>query len=175
MFKFMFDSILKSRVKWSNLRNKKNIIDCPVDEVITRPVDLVKVAKNINSHFTYKYDGLSELFDSMRFPAQCYSDFKQGSLTDDCDGFHAALYHVAEKNGYDSYLLTYIPTDLMKSHTVLLVKHEDYYYVFDYNVLRAKSKDINEIIKTIETKCKVSIISYNFVKFVDGNYVVSEV
>lgn len=172
MFKFIFDSILKNRVKWSNFRNKDNLVDCEVDEVVTRPIELASIGKKIDAKFTYQYDGPTELFDSMRFPAQCYTDYKNGLLKDDCDGFHAALYHVAEKNSFDSYLLTYIPTKLSKSHTVLLVKHEGYYYVFDYRVLRAKSKDINEIIKTIETKCKVNIISYNFVKFVNGEYVV---
>lgn len=169
----LLKTFLTLRVKWSNLRNKKNITDYPVEEIISKPIFIVNIAKQMYRNFVYKYDDITELFDSMRFPAQCYSDYKQGILIDDCDGFHAALYHVAEKNGYDSYLLTYISTELSKSHTVLMIKHNNSYYVNDYTVIY-KCVSIEKVIEILEKKYDTKIKCYNFVKFEDNKYVIKE-
>ena len=167
----LLKAFLSLRVKWSNLRNKKNITECPVEEKISKPLFIVNIARQMYTKFTYQYDGPTELFDSMRFPAQCYTDYKNGLLKDDCDGFHAALYHVAESNSYDSYLLTYIPTKLSKSHTVLLIKHNNYFYVDDYTTIY-KCESIEKVIERLENKHNIKILCYNFVKFDKDKYIV---
>ena len=114
LIKLFAEFWLVARVYWSNYRNTNNLVKCPVEQDLDLST-VSKLAKYINkaySKFTYTYDGPDELFDSMRFPAQCYYEqFVKGSLRDDCDGFHSALYHVMSQTsllelGLKPYLLS---------------------------------------------------------------------
>ena len=87
---------------------------------------LKEIQKKLYNRFTYSYDGIDELFDCMRKPAQCYLDSCKNNWEDDCDGFHAALYHIYYKNGYDPYLLTMIlPEKIFESHTICVIKNKN--------------------------------------------------
>lgn len=81
--------------------------------MVEAPYNLLEVrneAKKLWAHFQYTYDDVTQLFDAMRSPATCYAEYKQGILRDDCDGFHAALYHMVHRGGRECFLITYIPT-----------------------------------------------------------------
>ena len=152
---------LVARVYWSNYKNTSNLTKCPVEQDLDLST-VSKLAKYIDkaySKFTYTYDGFDELFDSMRFPAQCYYEqFVKGSLRDDCDGFHASAYHLAQAYGYNAYILTYMTANLIDSHTVLAIKKNNSWYKIDYGRLTSG--------KTIEDLIKVkNVIAYNLVKF----------
>lgn len=156
---------LKLRVEWSNIRNKNNLLDYPVDEQVrdmTFSYDVFRIAKTVYNYFTYAVDGISELLDSMRYPAQCYHDYKQGLLKDDCDGFHACMYHIVQSNGFDCALLTYMVPKLTESHTVLVMKRQDNYYKLDYRKIYTYNS-FEDIISELEKK--QPLLGYNLVKF----------
>lgn len=160
----MFKCLLKWRVLWSNIRNKNNIIDYHVDEkIIDFRYDVLKIARILYKNFQYTYDNATELFDSMRYPAQCYLDYKQGKLKDDCDGFHAAMYYILENNNFDCCLLTYVPKKVTDSHTVLLIKYINRIFKLDYRTLTSYNS-VDNLISELEKK-HGTLISYNLVKF----------
>ena len=152
---------LVARVYWSNYKNAGNIADYDVEDNLDLST-VSKLAKYIDksySKFTYTYDGPDELFDSMRFPAQCYYDqFVKGILRDDCDGFHSSAYHIATRYGYDAYILTYMTSHLIDSHTVLEIRKNNSLYKIDYSRL-ITGKTIDDLIKG------KNVIAYNLVKF----------
>ena len=152
---------LVARVYWSNYKNIGNLVDYDVEDNLDLST-VSKLAKYIDksySKFTYTYDGPDELFDSMRFPAQCYYDqFVKGSLRDDCDGFHSSAYHIATKYGYDAYILTYMTSNLIDSHTVLAIRKNNLWYKIDYGRLTT-GKTIDDLIQG------KNVIAYNLVKF----------
>lgn len=161
LIKLFVNFWLVARVNWSNRKNANNLSECEVDRTLDLST-VSKLAKFIDksySKFTYTYDGPDELFDSMRFPAQCYHDqFITGNLRDDCDGFHASAYHLATEYGYDAYLLTYMTANLVDSHTVLVIHHNNKWYKIDYGRLTT-GNSIGDLIKG------KNVIAYNLVKF----------
>lgn len=165
MLNFLAKLWLSFRVKWSNYKNKDNLNDYKVTETVVNPVDVGSVAISVYSRFEYKYDSPFEFFDSMRFPAQCYKDLKEDKLKDDCDGWHAAMYHLCIKNNFkNTYLLSYITRDLVKSHTVLLSKWTTYWWVLDYTAL-LPMMSIDDLLGELERKYNTKILSYNLVRF----------
>lgn len=58
---------------------------------------LERCAKIIFTTFRYKSDSLWELGDTIPPPAEAYFRMKHGELVDDCDGFHACLFHMAKE------------------------------------------------------------------------------
>lgn len=148
---------LKLRITWSNTKNKRNLVDMPIVELINTPKELETISKKLYKNFYYTYDNIDQLGDSQRFPAQCYKELKDGCLKDDCDGYHAALYHIANKRGIKCYLLTYITKSLVDSHTVLLMHYGGRYYKLDYD--RLSSADT---IKKLITK---DIYCWNLTQF----------
>lgn len=116
--------------------------------------------------FTYTYDKATQLFDAMRSPATCYADYVNGQLLDDCDGFHAALYHIADHNNLDCYLLTYMTEDVTKSHTILAIKYATNNWVaFDYDRALVSSTGPARLAEFAAHNHKTEVIKYNLVKY----------
>ena len=156
---------LKLRVSWSNIRNRDNLGDCVVIKDKVTPSDIYKFAEDHYCDFVYKYDSATELFDSMRFPAQCYKELViDQKLEDDCDGWSAAMYHLAVKNGFVPYVLSYVTSKVTKSHSVLVFKYGVGYYLIDYDNW-GKFKKFDSIIESLEMKYKTEILCYNLVEF----------
>lgn len=164
MIRWLASLWLKLRVVWSNYKNRNNIVNLYVDEKIYSPYELTKWAREWYNNFDYTYDGINDLFDSMRYPAECYYRIKTSVFKDDCDGFHAALYHVVTENNLNAYLLTYVDTKIINSHTVLLIKYFDRYFLFDYDNMISDNTLDGLLIKQ-ENRRKVKILKYNLVVF----------
>ena len=164
MVKYLANLWLKLRVSWSNYRNRDNIVNIAVDEKINIAYSLASLGHAWYSNFEYTSDGIRDLFDSMRFPAECYYKIKTSIFKDDCDGFHAALYHVATQNKLDAYLLTYVNTTLIKSHTVVLIKQLNKYWVVDYTTM-ISDDTLSGVIDKVLKRRNVELLTYNLVKF----------
>ena len=154
------------RIYWSNLINRDDIVNYPLKEedICFTLADLRKVAERLKDNFKYVYDRPKELFDSMRFPAQCYKDFCCGELKDDCDGFAATLYHVAISSGLEGYLLTYIPEDLTKGHTVFVLKKRYLIAIFDYTDV-CVSDNFKSVFNIYLSKNNINLKCYNISAF----------
>lgn len=159
------------RVYWSNFRNRSDIKDYAVGKVSTAP-EMAARARSMYQKFRYKYDDFTELFDSMHTPAYCYKMCVTSILEDDCDGFHAALYHLAKSSGFECYLLTYISNPITSSHTILLFKYESRWYIIDYTTMLSYI-DEHSIIEDLEDRKGIKIISWNLVEFNNNKFQVS--
>ena len=164
MIKFVSNLWLKLRVYWSNFRNKNNLKDCEVKEHFYTPYALSTFVGRIYSNFEYTYDGITDLFDSMKFPAECYHRISTSIFKDDCDGFHAAVYHMAAKNDFQTCLLTYVTSDIISSHTVTLIKYLNKYWIIDYNQLLS-ANTLEQVLKQVLDRRKSKLLCYNLVKY----------
>lgn len=166
---------LKLRVKWSNLYIKKHncINNVDVNTAVYSIEHLATISGKLYNNFVYKADDVTQLFDVMRTPAQCYIELHDDILYDDCDGYHAALYHLAHANNIKCYLLTYITRDIKNSHTFLVAyKSNNYVHGWigiDYKNETVLYKSIGGLIRDKTSKYK--ILGYNLVQF---NYVSNE-
>ena len=108
----MLNLLLKLHIKWSNFLNRKDNLKCEESDPLNRgtfKLSLQTIANHLYSKFIYQYDDIKVLFDCMRTPDRCYYEYQKSYLIDDCDGFHAALLHSVQKQGYPCGILTYIP------------------------------------------------------------------
>lgn len=166
---------LKWRVTWSNIKNNGDITEISVVESIDSKdtaflTKLRALTKEVYSKFAWTMDNAEDLFDCMRTPARCYSDFKQGVLSDDCDGFHACIMQILKKSNTDSVLLTYMVPNLNDCHTILAAKNNNYYYKVDYTTV-TKYNSLTLLIESIKSK-HPDLIAYNLVKFDNKYYIV---
>lgn len=156
---------LKIRIYWSNFLNStKYIPNAEVKERIATVQSINIFAKKLYNYFSYKIDSASVLFDSIRSPQECYQEYLDGKLIDDCDGFHAALYHAATSGNFDCYLLTRISEKISQSHTTLVVKYNNKYYLYDYNKMNICNSSAN-IINTADGMNNSKTRYYNFVQY----------
>lgn len=105
---------------WSAFRYRKDIKESKIEKTVQTPLDVGMLAQDVRNHFTYKRDSIWDLGDTMRSPAQCYESYKIGALVDDCDGFHAALYHAVAESGHNAELATVASPIPGQGHTILL-------------------------------------------------------
>lgn len=130
MWQFYCDVI---RPAWSNFRWKNSIrTNVEVEESITSLEDIAKVARKVYSTFEYTYDDVSQLFDSIVPPGQAYTNYKHQNFKDDCDGFHACIYHILQAKGIPVYLLTIITKPFTRSHTINMFYINNKWYILDY-------------------------------------------
>jgi len=123
---------------WSNRRFRKStrffpyIEDVDVVNNLTQIKDLVIKLYN---YFEWTADDISQLFDCIQPPTQCYVDYKKGLLKDDCDGFHALVHYCLHYSNIESYLLTANPKKAKDGHCILLFKLNEKWYVNDYDIV----------------------------------------
>ena len=176
--KIILKTWLKLRVSWSNLKNKGDIINISVDDsdkLNTKALysSLKKAAANVYLKYTWTQDTFTDLFDCMRTPARCYSDYKQGKLNDDCDGFHACIMHLCNEANIDCVLLTYMVPNINQCHTIAVAKSKTgVYYKIDYESVN-RYDSIEELVNHIKI-IHPDLIDYNMVKFDTKYYVVKD-
>lgn len=141
---FLIIWVSRIRRNWSAFRHRgqRNMMlvekQHKFDEDLSLKENIQALAKKVYKKYNYKYDGFSTLFDSMRSPAQCYNDFTLGLLEDDCDGFHACMYHIINQHPTTIVcsLVTILTRPLKHSHTVLYMRTvSGNEYLLDYTKL----------------------------------------
>ncbi len=138
MLKLLYNLWRPFYIFWSNLYWANAVKD-----FILRDVDhiekeenythyLLRMANKLFDNFQYTKDNLEQLGDSIPPPPEAYKRFAEGTLKDDCDGFHSALYHIAHCNGIECKLLSILSVKNDYGHCVLLFKDNEW-KVLDYN------------------------------------------
>lgn len=156
-------------VAWSNwiYRNDLNDDDSIESEDQIKEQDIPHIINLLNRvyiNFHYTSDNIFVLFDAMHKPYQSYLNYCNNVFFDDCDGYHAAIYHIFHSNSYGTFLISYIPTDTSKGHTVCGIKGKDKYYVVDYNkIYTGETLDI--CLNDLSEDRKVDIVVYALIKF----------
>lgn len=100
------------------------------------------LANEMRITFKYTSDNLWQLYDSMRPPADCYKQVvENGKLYDDCDGFHALMYHILTQNNIDCVLCTAVPlkNTLKTAHTFLTYRENSHWRILDYWTIETDS------------------------------------
>ena len=131
---------------------------------LTETKALVKV---LYKGFKWTADDIKDLGDSITPPAQCYKDFSDGLLEDDCDGFHSLVYHCLAKSGMRCYLLSAIR--VAGSHCVLVFENKGKWYVNDYSKVYDGYESLKEAVEAYnKVYGKTSEVLYN--GFIEFNY-----
>ena len=158
-----------SNFRWKNALKDHSIADEHMVKNLTETRALVKVLYN---GFKWVADDATDLGDSITPPAQCYRDFCNGLLEDDCDGFHSLVYHCLAKSGMRCYLLSVVSDD--GGHCVLVFENKGKWYVNDYNKVYDGCESLKEAVAAynleyIKRYCKEgSKVVYN--GFIEFNY-----
>lgn len=149
--------VMQLWLSFSNLfwRRKNNAIIPFYDyyDGKTPPVTWVrKKGTEMMTRFNYTYDKIENIITPPLAYKRAYDDV----LNDDCDGFHALMFHILHQNYeelklQDLALFCMIPLELkpmFSSHIVLAFKYEDIWYVLDYDVIYTwKCKTLNELMQ----------------------------
>lgn len=121
---------------WSNYRFRKcirsNIGTESMDKVGTLD-DLKELVKRLYHSFIWTADGIDQLGDAITPPPQNYAIYLEKPLKDDCDGFHALVYHCLYNSGIECYLLTANPKKPSEGHCILIFYLDGKWYINDYN------------------------------------------
>ena len=151
---------------WSNLRWYKATKEYPLQEKDIATQDeadkidrfyefLSRAANRVDEGFHYTNDGIDEFGDSMRPPAQCYKDLVEGSLKDDCDGFHSALYYIMSQKALHApvYMASIGSRDGKRGHAILVgVDPLGGWFAQDYGAtLNIVAFNQEELIKELQT------------------------
>ena len=154
-FAFIWLKVLKcpwSKLRWWKYRNTESRAVQKVDED-----NMQSVVNDINNHFEWTMDDVSQLFDSMR-PApylyNCYLNTVEngGKVTDDCDGCHTIIYHVLKQNGYDVALITVVTKPFTQSHTMTVIRNinkdeKNTYRVINYRKISKEYYSLDDFAK----------------------------
>lgn len=131
------------RTFWSNFywrHFKHAATECPLDDADLRHGDesptkyICRIDKKVMDAFEYKHDGIDELGDTTPPPAEMYRQMKSGHFADDCDGYHACLYHLAKENGIFCRLVSVLSAVNKRGHCVLLYLDGDGWHIHNYRV-----------------------------------------
>ncbi|MCL2539100.1 MAG: hypothetical protein FWE66_02045 [Oscillospiraceae bacterium] len=121
---------------WSNLRFRKSVKEYQsTSDEIADIDDLRAKVKALYKNFIYKYDDFSMLYDAIDTPPQCLCYLENDVLEDDCDGFHAAIYHLIKQkmeNASNNNLITVVTRPVAKSHTMCVFDFDGKRYLVDY-------------------------------------------
>jgi len=138
----MIDFIAKMWVKglkisWSNFRFRKSLKEYePLYPEIQNLQDVMKATKELNKNFHYEYDDITMLFDAMDTPPSCLYHLETDGLKDDCDGYHAAMYHLLHKrcdSASSIALITIVTKPFTESHTMCVFEMDSQLYLIDYS------------------------------------------
>lgn len=161
---------------WSNFRFRKmeRFDKSILEEDKVQTVNEIKnLCKKLYKKFTYTQDDITQLYDAILPSPQAYKNYLKGELKEDCDGFHSLVLHCLKCNNIESYLLSVNAG--FGGHCVLIFKHNNIWYVIDYDTIYSGSEDLSDIIdryndeyvKVYKEKHKVynnCLIDYNYEK-----------
>ena len=159
---------------WSNFRWRKALKDHSVadEHMVKNLTETRALVKVLYNGFKWTADDIKDLGDSITPPAQCYRDFCNGLLEDDCDGFHSLVYHCLAKSGMRCYLLSVVSDD--GGHCVLVFENKGKWYVNDYSKVYDGYTTLKDAVEAynveyIKRYCKEgSEVVYN--GFIEFNY-----
>ena len=121
---------------WSNFRFRKSIKEyASTSGELNSIGEIQEKVINLYKNFEYKLDDFSMLFDAIDTPPQCLFHLENNKLLDDCDGFHAAVYHLLSqkaKNAVNIYLITVKTNPFTQSHTMCVFDLDEITYLVDY-------------------------------------------
>jgi len=142
VIKFLFGLINRIWIWYSNyfwINIKKSI---PIHECDTKLDNnnfddnvLSLLQETISEKFVYTYD----LIDNVLPPFVAYDKYKSGKLREDCDGYHACIYHIFHNNMSecqieDVRLFTLNPYDKPTSgHCIFAYKRNGLWTLIDYD------------------------------------------
>ena len=139
-----------SNFYWRYVRHAAT--ECPLDDADLRHGDesptkyICRIDKKVMDAFDYKHDGIEELGDTTPPPAEMYRQMKSGHFADDCDGYHACLYHLAKHADIECALLTILSMVNSYGHCVLTYKDENgFYHIHDY-LTDYEGEDLDKLI-----------------------------
>ena len=162
---------------WSNFRWRNALKEHTVDEehLVKNLTEVRALVKELYKKFKWVADDATDLGDSITPPAQCYKDFCNGLLEDDCDGFHSLVYHCLQASGIIWYLMSVDSDD--GGHCVLVLENKDKWYVKDYNKVYSGHESLKEAVEEynlefIKRYCKEgSEVVYNgFIEYKNGKF-----
>lgn len=149
---------------WSYLRWHKYVKEESMDvPLIETDSQIISACRDLYRGFEWEMDGLADAFDTY-VPAQYaynrmteyINDISEDKYRDDCDGFHAGVYHMLQENGYDVALITLATIPITESHTMTAIRYEEddgsvYYKVVNYTALKGPYKTIQEFVDNYGT------------------------
>lgn len=160
---------------WSNYRwrnsTRHNIGIKPEDKVENLR-DIEKLLKKLYKNFKWTQDGMDQLYDSITPPPRTYEKYCEGLLEDDCDGFHALVYHCLHNSNIECYLMSVCA--VKSAHCVLVFYFDGMWRVIDYTSiypafgkLESAIADYNESFRVIyRAKSEVffdGLLSYDYI------------
>ena len=111
-------------------------------------------ALTVWDNWTYKHDGWEQLRDSTPPPPYAYKMIcaarckKSDLFKDDCDGYHAGLYHFLAHTGFDVYLLSILSVKTDYGHCVTAYRDETgRWHIHDYLTDYADADTLEELIE----------------------------
>ena len=145
------------RYKWSRIRHRNSIKTMSREDTLRfKPYipktinDVRDTAREINSRFQWTMDSWDRLYDSIDSPASCWSRaFNNPPLLDDCDGFHSALYW-AVSFYMKCRLLTVATKEISQSHSVLVIKFMNTYYLVNYTYVSRPLPSMDAVLKDLD-------------------------
>lgn len=128
--------VVRLKPIWNNFRFRKSIKEyIPLSNELNTIGDLQERVGELYKSFTYKYDDISMLFDAIDTPPQCLFYLENSTLKDDCDGYHAAIYHLVThrvENASNIKLITVVTKPFTNSHTMCVFDLNDKTFLADY-------------------------------------------
>ena len=145
------------RYYWSAVRHRNSIVEISGNKLDQYrqyiPATITEIRhtmQQLYKRFAWTQDGVGKLFDSMDTPAATWDKaFSNPPLKDDCDGYHDALYWAVSFN-FDCRLLTVATRKIRDSHTVLVIRDGQHYYLANYNYLSRPVATMTDILSLLQ-------------------------
>lgn len=138
---------------WSNIRwygKRSASATFQTEDKATTLAQIKTLVKKLYSKFDWTADSWTELWDSVCSPGYNYQRYRNGILKDDCDGFHALVYHCLQQSGITKcYLLSVIKGT--GGHCVLIFKLGTAWYVNDYDTVYGSYASYSAAISAYKT------------------------
>ena len=164
--------ILWSNFYWRKARKRYGIKYADKKDSEDTPHFVNSVANRMYKKFRYKSDGIEELGDSAPPPAEMYAQYcEQDTFADDCDGFHAGLYHALYENGITCFLLSILSKKNEYGHCVVCFEYEGRTYIQDY-FSQYDGDTLEDVIRTFYMGCTggACMLFGKEFDYVDGKY-----
>ncbi len=133
---------------WSNIRFKNALrfdIETKDEDKAFNLKDIRELVSKLYNKFEWTEDGIDQLWDALTPPPQTYKHYLDGLLKDDCDGFHALVYHCLSSSDIECYLLT--ANTFSSGHCVLIFRLDNKWHVNDYSYVYKGFDTIEEAIE----------------------------
>jgi len=149
---------------WNNFRFRKSIkVYIPQSKELDTISELREKVEELYKNFEYKYDDISMLFDAIDTPPQCLFYLENNTLQDDCDGYHAAIYHLVThrvEKASNIKLITIVTKPFTKSHTMCVLDLNDKTYLVDYQQV-IEIQDYSDVLDHMKQTYSVEPIYYH--------------